>query len=79
MSRRSSVYVLSAATATWFVIAWNIFDPMSTIMFLPFKEVDAEYFREIDRLNEQFWPLMLGPPIVLWFVAWFVREWLRRR
>ncbi len=60
--------VLILATVVWFVIAWNIFDPLSTIMFEPVKIPDAKYYEQIDELNSKFYPLMVGPPACAWIL-----------
>lgn len=77
--RQRVTLVCVLASAAWIVIAWNIFDPMSTIMFEPFKKVDVAYYEGINKLNDQFWSLMLGPISALWFLRWFIGEWIRRR
>lgn len=77
--RQGVTLVCVLASAAWIVIAWNIFDPMSTIMFEPFKKVDVAYYEGINKLNDQFWSLMLGPISALWFLRWFIGEWIRRR
>jgi hypothetical protein len=71
--------VLILATIVWFIIAWNIFDPLSTIMFAPVKIPDADYYKQIADLNSKFYPLMLGPPACVW-ILWHLRKrfWGRR-
>jgi hypothetical protein len=71
-------YVLIVATVAWFVIAWNIFDPLSTIMFEPVKIPDAIYYKQVGELNSKFYPLMLGPPACVW-TLWLIAKRLWRR